>query len=72
MTDIDDPPTDELPIMLEEIYKCPTCDACRYKLNDDGGKKIPHKRVDDDILRHPADGEAWKDFDKQHPTFSDD
>ena len=30
------------------------------------------KRVDDDILRHPADGEAWKDFDKQHPTFSDD
>ncbi|XP_028103364.1 uncharacterized protein LOC114302527 [Camellia sinensis] len=84
------------------LEKCPTCDACRYKLNDDGGKKIPHKvlryfpltprlkilymskktaadmrwhnekRVDDDILRHPADGEAWKDFDKQHPTFSDD
>ncbi|XP_028062626.1 uncharacterized protein LOC114265957 [Camellia sinensis] len=30
------------------------------------------KRVDDDILRPPADGKAWKDFDKQHPTFSDD
>ncbi|CAL5433049.1 unnamed protein product [Camellia sinensis] len=29
------------------LEKCPTCDACRYKLNDDGGKKIPHK---DDIL----------------------
>ena len=25
------------------LEKCPTCDACRYKLNDDGGKKIPHK-----------------------------
>ncbi|XP_028087696.1 uncharacterized protein LOC114288392 [Camellia sinensis] len=84
------------------LKKCPTCDACRYNLNDNGGKKIPHKvlryfpltprlkrlymskktaanmrwhnekHVDDDILRHPADGEAWKDFDKQHPTFSDD
>ncbi|XP_028076527.1 uncharacterized protein LOC114278638 [Camellia sinensis] len=84
------------------LEKCPTCDACRYKLNDDGGKKIPHKvlryfpltlrlkrlymskktaadmrwhnekRVDDDLLRHSADGEAWKDFDKQHPTFFDD
>ncbi|XP_028125055.1 uncharacterized protein LOC114321997 [Camellia sinensis] len=28
------------------------------------------KRVDDGILRHPADGEAWKDFDRQHPLFS--
>ncbi|XP_028120567.1 uncharacterized protein LOC114317961 [Camellia sinensis] len=28
------------------------------------------KRVDDEILRHPADGEAWKDFDRQHPMFS--
>ncbi|XP_028105361.1 uncharacterized protein LOC114304400 [Camellia sinensis] len=84
------------------LEKWPTCDTCRYKLNDDGGKKIPHKVlryfpltprlkrlymskkraadmrwhnekcVDDDILRHPADGQAWKDFDKQHPTFSDD
>ncbi|XP_028117214.1 uncharacterized protein LOC114314886 [Camellia sinensis] len=84
------------------LEKCPTCDARRYKLNNNGGKKIPHKvlryfsltprlkrlymskktatdmrwhnekRVDDDILRHPVDGEAWKDFDKQHSTFSDD
>ena len=29
------------------LEKCPTCDACRYNLNDDGGKKIPHK-----ILRY--------------------
>ncbi|XP_028072583.1 uncharacterized protein LOC114274804 [Camellia sinensis] len=28
------------------------------------------KRVDDGILRHPVDGEAWKDFDRQHPLFS--
>ena len=26
--------------------------------------------VDDGILRHPADGEAWKDFDRQHPLFA--
>ncbi|XP_028098367.1 uncharacterized protein LOC114298062 [Camellia sinensis] len=30
------------------------------------------KRVDDGVLRHPADGEAWKDFDRLHPTFSAD
>ncbi|KAF5933612.1 hypothetical protein HYC85_029783 [Camellia sinensis] len=84
------------------LKKRPTCDAHRYKLNNDGGKKIPHKvlryfpltprlkrlymskkpvtdmtwhnekRVDDDIIRHLADGAAWNDFDKQYPTFSDD
>ncbi|XP_028101002.1 uncharacterized protein LOC114300310 [Camellia sinensis] len=30
------------------------------------------KRVDDGLLRHPADGDAWKDFDRLHPTFSAD
>ncbi|XP_028085569.1 uncharacterized protein LOC114286586 [Camellia sinensis] len=30
------------------------------------------KRVDDGILRHPADAEAWKDFDRQHPMFAMD
>lgn len=25
--------------------------------------------VDPDILRHPADGEAWIEFDKKHPAF---
>ncbi|XP_028110420.1 uncharacterized protein LOC114308923 [Camellia sinensis] len=28
------------------------------------------KRVNDGILRHPADGEAWKDFDRQHAVFA--
>ncbi|XP_028084013.1 uncharacterized protein LOC114285184 [Camellia sinensis] len=28
------------------------------------------KHVDDGILRHPADGEAWKDFDRQHIVFA--
>ncbi|XP_028125191.1 uncharacterized protein LOC114322108 [Camellia sinensis] len=27
------------------------------------------KRVDDGMLKYPADGQAWKDFDMQHPTF---
>ena len=25
---------------------------------------------DEDIISHPADGEAWKHFDRTHPTFS--
>ncbi|XP_043694245.1 uncharacterized protein LOC122644951 [Telopea speciosissima] len=29
-------------------------------------------RIDDGKIRHPADAEAWKDFDRQHPTFSAD
>ena len=29
-----------------------------------------HKnRVKDGILRHPADGKAWKDFDKRYPDI---
>lgn len=28
------------------------------------------KHVDDGILRHPADSEAWKDFDTQHTVFA--
>ncbi|XP_028101631.1 uncharacterized protein LOC114300952 [Camellia sinensis] len=28
------------------------------------------KRVDDEILRHPADSDEWKEFDAQHPEFS--
>ncbi|KAM2637601.1 hypothetical protein EV1_022073 [Malus domestica] len=27
------------------------------------------KRVDDDMLRHPADEEAWKEFDQTFPEF---
>lgn len=28
------------------------------------------KRVEDGELRHPADGEEWKEFDTQHPEFA--
>ncbi|XXG84911.1 hypothetical protein AAC387_Pa11g0115 [Persea americana] len=30
------------------------------------------KRVNDGVLRHPADAEAWKEFDKMHNSFSQD
>ncbi|KAG6487522.1 hypothetical protein ZIOFF_056110 [Zingiber officinale] len=30
------------------------------------------ERSKDGKLRHPADGEAWKDFDKCHPNFASD
>lgn len=28
------------------------------------------KRIKDGILRHPADTEVWKDFDRKHPSFA--
>ncbi|BBH05127.1 hypothetical protein Prudu_016431 [Prunus dulcis] len=30
------------------------------------------KRVDDDVMRHPADGEAWKEFDRTFLKFAVD
>ncbi|KAM2904212.1 hypothetical protein COP2_003958 [Malus domestica] len=30
------------------------------------------KRVDEDVLRHHADGEAWKEFDRTFPDFAAD
>ncbi|KAI5321014.1 hypothetical protein L3X38_040722, partial [Prunus dulcis] len=30
------------------------------------------KRVDDDVMRHPADGKAWKEFDRTFPEFAAD
>ncbi|KAI5313812.1 hypothetical protein L3X38_042988 [Prunus dulcis] len=30
------------------------------------------KRVDDDVMRHPVDGEAWKEFDRTFPEFAAD
>ncbi|KAL0333115.1 UNVERIFIED_CONTAM: hypothetical protein Scaly_2213000 [Sesamum calycinum] len=30
------------------------------------------KRTDDGVLRHPADGQEWKEFDKMHESFSQD
>ncbi|XP_048425915.1 uncharacterized protein LOC108866272 [Pyrus x bretschneideri] len=29
-------------------------------------------RVNDDVMRHPADGEAWKEFDRMYPNFAAD
>ncbi|KAF7114861.1 hypothetical protein RHSIM_RhsimUnG0074200 [Rhododendron simsii] len=82
------------------LENCPTCNEPRYKVNDETGKKIPHKilrylpltprlqrlyyckktapdmrwhkdkRVDDEELRHPADGQEWKDFDEHFPNFA--
>ncbi|KAL5582292.1 hypothetical protein UlMin_014734 [Ulmus minor] len=30
------------------------------------------KSTDDNVMRHPVDGRAWKDFDRKHPEFADD
>jgi hypothetical protein len=34
-----------------------------------------HKKVRktvDNVMSHPADGEAWKEFDRREPEFADD
>lgn len=30
------------------------------------------KQVDDGVLRHPTDGDAWKDFDKEYEWFGNE
>ncbi|XP_026384558.1 uncharacterized protein LOC113280117 [Papaver somniferum] len=30
------------------------------------------ERINDGLLRHPADAKTWKNFDKRHPTFAAD
>ncbi|KAL5538476.1 hypothetical protein UlMin_035499 [Ulmus minor] len=30
------------------------------------------KSTDDNVMRHPVNGRAWKDFDRTHPVFADD
>ncbi|KAK6782174.1 hypothetical protein RDI58_019970 [Solanum bulbocastanum] len=54
-----------------EKYNCSVCGSSRWSNEGDctinGSSKIPAK-----ILRHPVDGEAWKDFDSMHPNFSKD
>ncbi|TYK06226.1 uncharacterized protein E5676_scaffold237G00230 [Cucumis melo var. makuwa] len=63
------------------LDKCPHCGESRYRLNDRKGKQIPHKDMrwhkdkrceTEGILRHPADDEGWKHFDKQYPCFASD
>lgn len=39
-----------------------------HKANDIRWHK--EKRVDDDVMRHPADGTAWKEFDNMYPNFA--
>ncbi|XP_019257778.1 PREDICTED: uncharacterized protein LOC109235995 [Nicotiana attenuata] len=63
---------------------CFVCGASRWKVVDasltNTSSKVPVKvlrwhaneRPTDGNMRHPADGEAWKDFDSVHPDFSRD
>ncbi|XP_060171208.1 uncharacterized protein LOC132602330 [Lycium barbarum] len=51
-----------LKIRLQRIFMCSeTAVAMRWHANE---------RSNDGNLRHPADGEAWKDFDRLPPDFS--
>ncbi|XP_075074545.1 uncharacterized protein LOC142162131 [Nicotiana tabacum] len=49
---------------LQRIFMCPeTAVMMRWHANE---------RLNDGNITHPADGEAWKDFDSLHPYFSSD
>ncbi|GAA0140772.1 hypothetical protein LIER_02063 [Lithospermum erythrorhizon] len=49
---------------LQKLYLCSET-ASLMKWHTEG-------RTDDGRLRHPADCDAWNDFDKRHPHFSSD
>ncbi|XP_020245186.1 uncharacterized protein LOC109823313 [Asparagus officinalis] len=61
-----------------KLNKCSSCGASRWKPKKDDAandsnqptKKVHNVPVKDEILRHPADGKAWKDFDEKHPEFA--
>ncbi|KAL5572352.1 hypothetical protein UlMin_021949 [Ulmus minor] len=44
---------------------CPVCFESRWKMQ-------AGKSTDDNVMRHPVDGRAWKDFDSKHTEFADD
>ncbi|KAL2906156.1 GPI mannosyltransferase 3 [Bienertia sinuspersici] len=47
---------------LQRIYMCSeTAELMRWH---------DEKRDKDELLRHPADGQAWKEFDRLYPNFS--
>ncbi|XP_062170410.1 uncharacterized protein LOC133876141 [Alnus glutinosa] len=63
----------------EKLERCTKCDASKWKQTKNGGddsrrlrKWHADKRTKDGVLRHPADGLAWKEFDERYPEFASD
>ncbi|CAL2239656.1 unnamed protein product [Prunus armeniaca] len=62
----------------ETLDTCPICKESRlqqlYMSTPTATDMRWHKekRVDDNVMRHPADGEAWKEFDRTFPDFAAD
>ncbi|WVZ49928.1 hypothetical protein U9M48_001243 [Paspalum notatum var. saurae] len=55
-----------------KIHACPNdCMLFRVKTSDDM-RWHDEGRTKDGKLRHPADGEAWRDFDARYPDFAAD
>ncbi|KAL0420502.1 UNVERIFIED_CONTAM: hypothetical protein Slati_3073100 [Sesamum latifolium] len=58
-----------------KLDQCEICGEGRYK---DEAKKVATKnmrwhaeeRIKDGVVRHPADSQAWKEFDKKNPSFA--
>ncbi|CAM8918521.1 unnamed protein product [Rhodiola kirilowii] len=52
---------------FKNLEQCPVCHESRY-VNGNDDSKIPRKG----LIRHPADSEAWKEFDINFPDFAQD
>ncbi|XP_019225059.1 PREDICTED: uncharacterized protein LOC109206668 [Nicotiana attenuata] len=54
------------------LDSCNVCGASRWKIDRHSGetRNKKDKRVDDRIIRHPADSMAWKSFDELYPSFA--
>ncbi|XP_066358199.1 uncharacterized protein [Miscanthus floridulus] len=74
-------------LFRKRYYKenvCPVCKASRWQ-DETRNKRVPHKCTSEEtqwhkktrtpvnnVMSHPADGEAWKEFDIREPTFAND
>ncbi|XP_058006773.1 uncharacterized protein LOC110657485 [Hevea brasiliensis] len=64
----------------ERLDFCKICGYSRWKTDKYNGEDKTaslmrwhkDKRVDDGVMRHPADSMAWISFDKLHPNFASD
>ncbi|XP_042974812.1 uncharacterized protein LOC122306448 [Carya illinoinensis] len=56
----------------ENLETCVVCGASKWKQKEFMDDRSRKGRSNDGILRHPADGMAWKTFDSQHDDFAFD
>ncbi|XP_026417108.1 uncharacterized protein LOC113312578 [Papaver somniferum] len=56
----------------ENLEMFPKCNEPRYKVVEGKGKKIPQKKAEKNVFRHPADSKIWQELDEKHNWFAKD